>query len=101
MTNSKTVIITGANGNLGSAVTKAFLDKGYKVIATVAEEQMKKDMPIEKQLEIAVVNLAMEGEAAQFVNDKIQGYGRIDGALLLVGGFAMGSIDKTSGDDLR
>ena len=30
----KTVVITGANGNLGSAVTKEFLDKGYKVVAT-------------------------------------------------------------------
>ncbi len=32
----KTVIITGANGNLGTAVTKEFLDKNYQVLATVA-----------------------------------------------------------------
>ncbi len=101
MANSKTVIITGANGNLGSAVTKAFLDKGYKVIATVAEEHMKKDMPVNQQLETEVVDLAVEAEATQFVKSKILGYGKIHGALLLVGGFAMGSIEKTSGDDLR
>lgn len=101
MANSKIVMITGANGNLGSAVTKAFLDKGYKVIATVAEEHMKKDMPVDQQIETAVVNLSVEADATQFVNSKIQGYGKIDGALLLVGGFAMGSIEKTSGDDLR
>jgi nucleoside-diphosphate-sugar epimerase len=29
----KSIIITGANGNLGSAVVKKFLDEKYKVIA--------------------------------------------------------------------
>jgi NAD(P)-dependent dehydrogenase (short-subunit alcohol dehydrogenase family) len=35
--NNKLVIITGANGNLGSAVTQTFLSKGYRVVATVLE----------------------------------------------------------------
>ena len=42
----KTVIITGANGNLGSAVTKEFLNKGYKVVATVITEAMKNDLSL-------------------------------------------------------
>ena len=29
----KTAIITGANGNLGIATVKKFLDEGYKVVA--------------------------------------------------------------------
>ena len=29
----KTILITGANGNLGAATVKKFLDEGYKVIA--------------------------------------------------------------------
>ena len=41
----KTVLITGANGNLGSTVTKEFLDKGYRVVATVIAENMKSDKP--------------------------------------------------------
>ena len=101
MSNSKTVIITGANGNLGSAVTREFLEKGYQVITTVAEESMIKDMPVEKNLETAVVNLASEDDAAQFVKDKMSKYGQIDAALLLVGGFASGNIDSTSGSDLK
>lgn len=37
----KTVIITGANGNLGTAVTKEFIEKDYRVIATIANENSK------------------------------------------------------------
>jgi NAD(P)-dependent dehydrogenase (short-subunit alcohol dehydrogenase family) len=37
----KTVIITGANGNLGSAVTGLFLERGYNVIATVVNDERK------------------------------------------------------------
>ena len=41
----KKIIITGANGNLGSAVTKFFLEKGYTLIATVQNQHEKKEMP--------------------------------------------------------
>ena len=38
--------------------------------------------------------------AANFVQETIAKNKKIDGALLLVGGFAMGGIDKTSGADI-
>src|ERR1700750_878598 len=97
----KTVIITGANGNLGTAVTKEFLDKDYRVIATIANENSKKDLVTHPNLEISVVNLTDEKETASFVEKIIQKYERIDAALLLVGGFAMGGIENTTGDDLH
>ena len=34
MAGSKTVIVTGASQGIGAAVTRAFLDRGYKVVAT-------------------------------------------------------------------
>jgi NAD(P)-dependent dehydrogenase (short-subunit alcohol dehydrogenase family) len=99
--NMKTVIITGANGNLGTAVTKEFIDKDYRVIATIANENSKKDFTPHPNLEILVVNLTNERETASFVENMIQKYATIDAALLLVGGFAMGDIENTSGDDLH
>ncbi len=45
----KTVIITGANGNLGTAVTKEFLDKNYQVIAIVSNENEKSDIPVSSE----------------------------------------------------
>ncbi|HTQ66544.1 MAG TPA: SDR family NAD(P)-dependent oxidoreductase [Puia sp.] len=97
----KTVIITGANGNLGSAVTKEFLDKGYKVIVTVAMESMKSDFTPTNNLDVQVVDLMKEDEAGSFVQSVIARYGKVDGALLLVGGFAMGNIAATTGADLK
>src|SRR6201995_1104231 len=99
--NMKTVIITGANGNLGTAVTKEFIDKGYRVIATIANENSKKDFTPHPNLEILVVNLTNEKETASFVENILQKYTVVDAALLLVGGFAMGDIENTTGDDLH
>ncbi len=96
-----TVIITGANGNLGSAVTKKFLETGYHIIATVVNETMKKDMPAHDNLQVEIVNLTNEEETASFVKTMIEKYKKIDAALMLVGGFAMGNIASTSGDDLK
>jgi NAD(P)-dependent dehydrogenase (short-subunit alcohol dehydrogenase family) len=101
MADKKTVIITGANGNLGSAVTKEFLDKGYSVVATVANESMKKDIPDHEGLEVQVVNLSDELATDSFVQSVIAKYKKVDGALLLVGGFAMGNIAVTSGDEIK
>lgn len=92
----KTVLITGANGNLGSAVTHTFLDKGYRVVATVMTEQMRKDFIAHPQLDVQVVNLSDETATADFVQAVIQKYEAIDAALMLVGGFAMGNIADTS-----
>lgn len=96
----KTVIITGANGNLGSAVTKEFLAKGYKVIATVINEDAGKEFEPDPNLAIRVVDLMDENKANEFVQNTIREYKNIDAALLLVGGFAMGNIEKTSSADI-
>jgi NAD(P)-dependent dehydrogenase (short-subunit alcohol dehydrogenase family) len=97
----KTVIITGANGNLGTAVTHLFLARGYKVIATVYNEDAKKDMPDHNNLQVQVVNLANETEAASFVQSSISTHQKIDGALMLIGGFAMGNIAATKTEDIK
>jgi NAD(P)-dependent dehydrogenase (short-subunit alcohol dehydrogenase family) len=99
--NMKTVIITGANGNLGTAVTKEFIDKNYRVIATISNEKSKGDFISHPNLEISVVNLTDEKETTSFVENMIRKYSVIDAALLLVGGFAMGGIENTTGDDLH
>lgn len=97
----KTVIITGANGNLGSAVTKEFLDKGYQVVATVILESMIADLSPHANLQVQVVNLTSEEETASFINAVIAQYKIVDAALMLVGGFAMGNIAATPGADIH
>jgi NAD(P)-dependent dehydrogenase (short-subunit alcohol dehydrogenase family) len=97
----KKIIITGANGNLGSAVTKLFLDRGYKVIATVQSEDSKKEMPQHSNLQAEVINLTNETETASFVQNTIDAQGTIDAALMLVGGFAAGKITDTKTEDIK
>ena len=96
----KTIIITGANGNLGSAVTKKFLDSGYQVIATVHSDADKNTMPVHPQLDIRVVNLANADESAVFVQSVIDQYKQVHCALMLVGGFAPGKIESTITADI-
>jgi NAD(P)-dependent dehydrogenase (short-subunit alcohol dehydrogenase family) len=97
----KTVIVTGANGNLGTAVTDAFLSKDYKVIATVRKEEDLKELPENRNLVAEVLDLTKEEETEKFVGKVIAEYQTIDGALLLVGGFAVGDIDATGSEDIK
>lgn len=96
----KTIIITGANGNLGNAVTKKMLDAGYRVIATIRSEKDKAEMPVHPQLEVLVADLANAAESAALVQDVISRYQQVHGALMLVGGYASGSIDTASLADI-
>jgi NAD(P)-dependent dehydrogenase (short-subunit alcohol dehydrogenase family) len=97
----KTILITGAGGNLGTAVTKEFLKKDYRVLVTVSNERARMDYQPHPNLDISVVNLANENETYAFIQGIIQQYHVIDAGLLLVGGFAMGPIAETSGEDLH
>ena len=97
----KTVIITGANGNLGAAVSREFLDKGYKVIATIAKPTMQEDLAPHGNLVTKVVDLMDETATATFIDEVILQYKKVDAAIMLVGGFAMGNIQATSGDNIK
>jgi NAD(P)-dependent dehydrogenase (short-subunit alcohol dehydrogenase family) len=98
---SKTIIVTGASGNLGIAVTSHLLKEGYRVVATVASEEAKKDLPQSDNLHAEAVDLSSEEDTAAFVQRTIQQHTQIHAALLLVGGFAAGNIEAASGADIK
>ncbi|PWT74541.1 MAG: SDR family oxidoreductase [Bacteroidetes bacterium] len=97
----KTVIITGANGNLGVATVKKFLDEGYSVVAVDGKDDHLDFAREKKNFEFQSVNLTNESEASQFVSGTIARHSRVDGACMLVGGFAMGNVTSTSGSDIQ
>ena len=92
---SKTVIITGAAGSLGTAVVQKFLDLGYKVIATVRPGF---DRPFIQHLslELVEVDLTDEADVQHFVEKTAEKHPHLDAAVLLAGGFAMGGVSETS-----
>jgi NAD(P)-dependent dehydrogenase (short-subunit alcohol dehydrogenase family) len=93
----KTIIITGANGNLGVATVKKFLDEGYKVIAVGGDNKQLDFALNNANFEFEKVNLIDEDDATAFINNAIAKYNKIDAAIMLVGGFAPGNIDATKG----
>jgi NAD(P)-dependent dehydrogenase (short-subunit alcohol dehydrogenase family) len=99
-TNMRTVIVTGANGNLGSAVTSEFLNKGYQVIATVIAANMIAELSAHAHLEVHVVDLSDAEKTNGFIQSVITKYTKVDAALMLVGGFAMGNMAVTSVTDI-
>lgn len=97
----KTVLITGANGNLGTAVVKTFLDSSYRVIAVDGKNDHLDFAVGHEQFAFEAVNLSNEEETNAFIGRMIEKYDRIDAALMLVGGFAMGNTADTPGADIR
>ena len=94
-------MITGANGHLGSVTVKKFLEAGYRVVAIDQGRNHLDFASGNPNFSLQALDLSDEGAAQQFVVEAIAKYGRIDGALLLVGGFAMGDIASTDGAALR
>ena len=97
----KTVIITGASGNLGVTVTNKFLETGYRVIATVINDNDATLLPVHNNLVIKVVNLMDAEESRLFVQESIQDFNQLHAVILLAGGFAMGNIADTTPADIK
>jgi len=93
----KTVIITGANGNLGTACVQKFLSEGYQVIAVDGANTHLAFAAGNSNYAFASVNLLDENASTDFINACIKKYGKVDAALLLVGGFAAGNMAATDG----
>ncbi|MBK9939873.1 MAG: SDR family NAD(P)-dependent oxidoreductase [Chitinophagaceae bacterium] len=96
----KTAIVTGASGNLGQAVIKKLLHEQYYVTGTIIPNDVVKIDVQGQHFETAVVDLTDENAAQQFVNAMAAKHKGIDVAVLTVGGFAMGTIAKTSTADI-
>ncbi len=94
------VIITGASGNLGKATVEYFLRQQATVLATVSPGKSL-GYQVEGALETFEVDLTDEIKVQTFVKDAAANFGKIDAALMLVGGFAAGNIDNTTGDSLK
>jgi NAD(P)-dependent dehydrogenase (short-subunit alcohol dehydrogenase family) len=90
----KNVLITGASGNLGKATVDKFLKEGYNVIATVTPG---KSLGFTAEVKTYEADLTDEAVVNKVVAKIISDHSTLDAALLLVGGFAAGNIQKTDG----
>ncbi len=95
MLSNKRIVITGANGALGRAVTKAVLENGASVV--LLDRDFDDDYPLNPDnVEMFKVDLLDESSVADLVK-KIP---TVDGLLNLAGGFSMGPlVHETSRND--
>ena len=93
----KNVVITGAAGNLGTAVVNKFLSEKWNVIAIEAPN----GRPLKDPVKTLNADLSNESNVDQVISKVIAENNTIDAALLLVGGFAAGDINATDGTALR
>lgn len=92
----KTALVTGANGGLGSHVTKALLDAGFSVVGLAPKiQQSDFDHPNFTALAASLDSLAAAKKAADTV---IARFGRIDVLAHLVGAFAGGQTVSDTDD---
>lgn len=84
----KVVLITGANGGLGTAVTRAFLQAGARVIG-VSRAIADADFP-HPNFSAVSAELSSSEHVRTLLERLIAKHGRIDGLVHLVGGFAGG-----------
>ncbi|UZD20989.1 SDR family NAD(P)-dependent oxidoreductase [Algoriphagus halophytocola] len=94
----RNIIITGAAGNLGSAVVEKFKREGYHIIALV---QPDKNLEVEEADDSYEVDVTDEKSVGEFIKEYQLQYGDLDALALLVGGFAMGGIAETKQADLE
>lgn len=91
----KTVLITGATGNLGRVVTDVFVTDGYQVVALVSSG---------KKLAAPVISyeadLAHERQTADVIDSLLTQHAKIDAALLLAGGYGGGKLADTTSTDV-
>ena len=95
----KTVIITGAGGNLGTAAVSVFAEAGWRVVALVSPGKF----PTQKRagVDFFEADLLDESATERVVESVVAQYGQIDAALLLVGGFEAGTMETTDSASLR
>lgn len=93
---SKNILITGATGNLGSAVAKFFVEAGHQVIGTLSPGRKAP----ESEVDFYECDLQDAHATQQLFSTLKKKYKTLDAAILLVGGFGMGSIENASSEDM-
>jgi len=98
-------MITGGAGNLGRAVTRAFLEAGHRVFVPLHRDdaqgtldELNREFP--GRLDACYLDLTTERGAAAAVRQALEWTGRLDGVAHLVGGWSGGVLLADTPTDL-
>lgn len=91
----KSILITGASGNLGHAVVQKFVHEGFKVYGTDRSASPRTDA------EIGAVDLTDEKATQKYIDGICKKSPNLNAAVLLVGGYTPGGLKATDGAALH
>jgi NAD(P)-dependent dehydrogenase (short-subunit alcohol dehydrogenase family) len=94
--NNKVILITGANGGLGTSVTERFLSTGATVVGT-SRQMSKANFPQPNFVPLSA-DLTKPGAAGQAIESVISRFGRLDVLVHVLGGFAGGKTVAETDD---
>ena len=89
---AKSIIITGASGNLGGAVTKRLVADGFALHTTLVPNEKAPEHP---QISGKQVDLLNENDCKAYVQEVAGNGSEIQAGILLVGGFQPGGLADT------
>jgi len=100
-TRARTVMITGAAGNLGRCVARSFLAEGARlVLVDLRRESLQAAFGAEDERHLfAPANLLEQGQANGAAKAALERFGRIDVLCNLAGGFRMGEAVHETADE--
>lgn len=84
-----TLFVSGAGGNLGSAVAGYFKEQGFVVYGSVSKNGTA-------EFNEVVLDATNEEQCSNAVSSIIQTEHQVDAAVLTIGGFAMGGLEETN-----
>jgi NAD(P)-dependent dehydrogenase (short-subunit alcohol dehydrogenase family) len=87
---NQTVVVTGASGNLGGAVARAFAARDANVVLVARRVEAMAGVRLEQQLVVAA-DLVQQADAERVAAESMARFGRIDVLCNIAGGFRMGA----------
>ncbi len=100
MAGSKTVIVTGASQGIGAAVTRAFLDRGYNVVATSLKFSGT-DFVASAKLALVEGDISAEATAEKITQTAITKFGSIEAVVNNAGIFFGKPFTEYTIEDFR
>jgi NAD(P)-dependent dehydrogenase (short-subunit alcohol dehydrogenase family) len=97
----KTVIVTGGSQGIGSGAVKAFLDRGYNVVATSRDVTKSKELPSSPKLALVDGDLGEAATAARVAETAISTFSSIDALVNNAGIYFTKPFTDYTADDFK
>ena len=100
MEEHKTVIVTGASQGIGAAIVKAFLDRGYNVVAT-SRSASKSGLPASPSLAFVDGDIGQAETADRVVKTAVEEFGSVDHVVNNAGIFSAKPFTEYTAKEFR